>query len=88
MDQEATTAQLADLVSFDKLLPYFTGIGEESAPHLHGDPFSGGTAQFYPANSPAQFDLADSTRTNRTAVVTGVLIPFATPTYCCMFRLT
>lgn len=43
-DHDPNAAQHADLVSFDRLLQYFTGIGVESAPHLLWDSFSGGTA--------------------------------------------
>ncbi|XUL89984.1 peptidoglycan-binding protein [Streptomyces galilaeus] len=70
-DKNATLANPADLVSFDKLVQYFTGGGKGVAPHLLWDPFTGRTAQFYPANSRSKsvVDTVGGTRTNRTGKV-------------------
>ncbi|MFM9538635.1 peptidoglycan-binding protein [Streptomyces turgidiscabies] len=70
-DKNATAAKPADLVAFDKLVQYFTGGGKGVAPHLLWDPFTGRTAQFYPANSRSKsvVDTAGGTRTNRTGKV-------------------
>jgi hypothetical protein len=66
-DKNATKAHPADHVSFGRLLAYFTGAGRSVAPHILWDPFTGQTAQFFPANS-RSLSLADQsggTRTNR-----------------------
>ncbi len=70
-DKNATAAKPADLVPFDQLVRYFTGGGSGAAPHLLWDPFSGRTAQFYPATSRSKsvVDTAGGTRTNRTGRV-------------------
>lgn len=66
-DRRATAARPADLVPFDDLVRYFTGSGKNSAPHVLWNPFSGRTAQFYPATSRAKsvVDIPGGTRTNR-----------------------
>ncbi|MGM9465369.1 peptidoglycan-binding protein [Streptomyces murinus] len=70
-DKNATRAKPADLVPFDQLVRYFTGSGSSVAPHLLWDPFSGRTAQFYPADSRSKsvVDAPGGTRTNRTGRV-------------------
>lgn len=70
-DKNGTAANPADLVPFDQLVRYFTGGGKGAAPHLLWDPFTGRTAQFYPANSRSKslVDTAGGTRTNRTGKV-------------------
>ncbi|MGW2700842.1 peptidoglycan-binding protein [Streptomyces sp. NPDC001340] len=70
-DRNASAAKPASLVPFDDLVQYFTGGGKGVAPHLLWDPFTGRTAQFYPASSRAKsvVDLAGGTRTNRTGKV-------------------
>ncbi|UUU35795.1 hypothetical protein JIX56_41425 [Streptomyces sp. CA-210063] len=56
---------------FDRLVQYFTDGGKGAAPHLLWDPFTGRTAQFYPANSRSKslVDTTGGTRTNRTGRV-------------------
>ncbi|MFH8771997.1 peptidoglycan-binding protein [Streptomyces sp. NPDC017958] len=70
-DKNGTAAKPADLVPFDQLVRYFTGAGSGMAPHLLWDPFTGRTAQFYPATSRSKsvVDSAGGTRTNRTGRV-------------------
>ncbi|GAO08679.1 hypothetical protein TPA0598_04_03150 [Streptomyces lydicamycinicus] len=70
-DKNASAKKPADLVPFDQLVRYFTGGGSSCAPHLLWDPFTGRTAQFYPANSRSKsvVDSAGGTRTNRTGRV-------------------
>ncbi|UNO42169.1 peptidoglycan-binding protein [Streptomyces sp. MST-110588] len=70
-DKNGTASKPADLVPFDQLVRYFTGGGSGAAPHLLWDPFTGRTAQFYPANSRSKsvVDAAGGTRTNRTGKV-------------------
>lgn len=70
-DKNATAAAPQDWVSFDSLVSYFTGSGKGDAPHIIWDPFSGRTAQLFPANSRSR-SLVDSpggTRTNRAGSV-------------------
>lgn len=50
-DRNATAAAPADLLPFDNLAGYFAGGGRGSAPHILWDPFTGRTAQFFPATS-------------------------------------
>ncbi|MGW7366871.1 hypothetical protein ACWGI8_26420 [Streptomyces sp. NPDC054841] len=66
-DRNATVAKSADLVPFDALVGYFTVGGRASAPHLLWDPFTGGIAQVYPANSRSKsvVDSRGGTRTKR-----------------------
>ncbi|MER5410904.1 peptidoglycan-binding protein [Streptomyces sp. NPDC002769] len=70
-DKNGTPAKPVDLVPFDKLVEYFTRSGQNAAPHLLWDPFTGRIAQFYPANSRSKsvVDTAGGTRTNRTTVL-------------------
>jgi hypothetical protein len=70
-DRNATAAKPQDLVPFANLKSYFTGGGVGMAPHILWNPFSGGFAQFYPANSRSKsvVDVAGGTRTNRAGKV-------------------
>ncbi|TLQ46084.1 peptidoglycan-binding protein [Streptomyces marianii] len=70
-DKNGTASKPVDLVPFEQLVRYFTGGGRGAAPHLLWDPFTGRTAQFYPANSRSKsvVDVAGGTRTNRTGRV-------------------
>jgi hypothetical protein len=66
-DRNASPSAPQDHVTFEALLNYFTGSGVGMAPHLLWDPFTGQTAQFYPADSRSKsvVDLSGGTRTNR-----------------------
>ncbi|MFJ4684700.1 peptidoglycan-binding protein [Streptomyces sp. NPDC088789] len=70
-DKNASADKPVDLVPFNRLVQYFTGGGKSAAPHLLWDPFTGRTAQFYPASSRAKsvVDAPGGTRTNRTGRV-------------------
>lgn len=70
-DRSASQAQPQPHVSFGRLLTYFTGAGRAMAPHILWDPFTGQTAQFYPANSRSKsvVDVPGGTRTNRAGKV-------------------
>ncbi|WJV48915.1 peptidoglycan-binding protein [Streptomyces flavofungini] len=70
-DKNGSPTKPLDRVPFDNLVRYFTGAGKSAAPHLLWDPFTGRTAQFYPANSRSKsvVDTAGGTRTNRTGRV-------------------
>lgn len=72
-DVNATAAQPADLVPYERLQDWFgrNPSGKPSAPHLLWDPFTGRVTQFFPANSRSK-SLADGpggTRTNRAGAV-------------------
>ncbi|MGW2252877.1 peptidoglycan-binding protein [Kitasatospora sp. NPDC001660] len=67
-DRDATAAAPQDWCTFDDLVNYFTTSGAGDAPHLIWDPFSGRTAQLFPADSRSKSLLSPSgspTRTNR-----------------------
>ncbi|MET8541186.1 peptidoglycan-binding protein [Kitasatospora sp. NPDC004799] len=67
-DRNATAAAPQDWCSYEDLVGYFTGSGAGSAPHLVWDPFSGRTAQLFPADSRSKSLLSPAqspTRTNR-----------------------
>ncbi|MER7755850.1 peptidoglycan-binding protein [Kitasatospora sp. NPDC097643] len=67
-DRNATAAAPQDWCTFDDLVGYFTGSGAGNAPHLVWDPFSGRTAQLFPADSRSKSLLSppeSPTRTNR-----------------------
>ncbi|MGW3180347.1 peptidoglycan-binding protein [Kitasatospora sp. NPDC001119] len=67
-DRNATAAAPQDWCSYEDLVGYFTGSGAGDAPHLVWDPFSGRTAQLFPADSRSKSLLSPSqspTRTNR-----------------------
>ncbi|MFE7528692.1 peptidoglycan-binding protein [Kitasatospora sp. NPDC057542] len=67
-DRNATAAAPQDWVPYANLVGYFTGSGAGSAPHLVWDPFSGRTAQLFPADSRSKSLLSPAespTRTNR-----------------------
>ncbi|MFE7646601.1 peptidoglycan-binding protein [Streptomyces phaeoluteigriseus] len=70
-DREATAQSPADLLPFANLRSFFTGSGNNRAPHILWDPFTGAFAQFFPATSrsKALFDAAGGTRTNRAGKV-------------------
>ncbi|MFF2079379.1 peptidoglycan-binding protein [Kitasatospora sp. NPDC058162] len=67
-DRNATAAAPQDWLSYEDLVRYFTGPGAGDAPHLVWDPFSGRTAQLFPADSRSKSLLSPAqspTRTNR-----------------------
>ncbi|GAA3034418.1 peptidoglycan-binding protein [Kitasatospora sp. NPDC006786] len=67
-DRNATAAAPQDWCPYEDLVGYFTGSGAGSAPHLVWDPFSGRTAQLFPADSRSKSLLSPAespTRTNR-----------------------
>lgn len=72
-DRNASRAKPQDLVPYANLRSYFAenASGRAVAPHLLWDPFTGQTAQFFPANS-RSLSLKDGpggTRTNRAGSV-------------------
>ncbi len=70
-DRNASAAKPVDLVPYENLRSYFSGVGKAVAPHLLWDPFTGRVTQFVPANSRSK-SLADApggTRTNRAGSV-------------------
>ncbi|MFI8455019.1 peptidoglycan-binding protein [Kitasatospora sp. NPDC085464] len=67
-DRNATAAAPQDWCPYEDLVSYFTGSGAGDAPHLVWDPFSGRTAQLFPADSRSKSLLSPTgspTRTNR-----------------------
>ncbi|MFF3112876.1 peptidoglycan-binding protein [Kitasatospora sp. NPDC057904] len=67
-DRDASAAAPQDWCTFDDLVTYFTTSGAGDAPHLVWDPFSGRTAQLFPADSRSRSLLSPPgipTRTNR-----------------------
>ncbi|MER7582943.1 peptidoglycan-binding protein [Kitasatospora sp. NPDC097691] len=67
-DRNATAAAPQDWCTYEDLVNYFTGSGAGDAPHLVWDPFSGRTAQLFPADSRSKSLLSPTespTRTNR-----------------------
>ncbi|MET8629019.1 peptidoglycan-binding protein [Kitasatospora sp. NPDC004669] len=67
-DRNATAAAPQDWCTYEDLVGYFTGSGAGDAPHLVWDPFSGRTAQLFPADSRSKSLLSPAqspTRTNR-----------------------
>ncbi|MEW2164432.1 peptidoglycan-binding protein [Streptomyces sp. NPDC007084] len=70
-DLNATAATPQDLVPYENLRRFFTGVGKGLAPHLLWNPFTGAVTQFVPATSRSK-SLADKpggTRTNRAGSV-------------------
>ncbi|MFB7906718.1 peptidoglycan-binding protein [Kitasatospora sp. NPDC056076] len=71
-DRNATAAAPQDWCTYEDLVGYFTGAGAGDAPHLVWDPFSGRTAQLFPADSRSKSLLSPTqspTRTNRAGLV-------------------
>ncbi|MFI6157146.1 peptidoglycan-binding protein [Kitasatospora sp. NPDC051170] len=67
-DRNASSAEPQEWCSYEDLVSYFTGSGAGDAPHLVWDPFSGRTAQLFPADSRSKSLLSPDgspTRTNR-----------------------
>ncbi|MFE2378327.1 peptidoglycan-binding protein [Streptomyces sp. NPDC059398] len=72
-DKNATAAEPADLVPYERLADHFgrTATGKAAAPHLLWSPFTGRFTQFTPATSRAKslVDREGGTRTNRAGSV-------------------
>lgn len=70
-DQNASAAAPLPLVSYERLVSYFSGSGKGVAPHILWDPFGGRFTQFVPATSRSKslVDLSGGTRTNRAGSV-------------------
>ncbi|MGA5821682.1 peptidoglycan-binding protein [Kitasatospora sp. NPDC094028] len=71
-DRNASADAPQDWCTYEDLVGYFTGSGAGDAPHLIWDPFSGRTAQLFPADSRSKSLLSPAqspTRTNRAGQV-------------------